>query len=312
MARLYDLVKGADPYHVVSGAIQCETLWMWSDVSSYLPPSAIQPVLQLSLDYPMHENYGDGVLATAGNSHAAALRNGAEFEPIANCVGLWDDATFKDHPASPQITRSELWLGVIASGMPNQLVFILQETGFASSVGQPDGGWLQTIQPAIWGAEIRALMPSVLAPYGTVPTPSVAVLSATPLVASAAGPPHLDGPLVRAGAWAEPCATVCAHLVVVNLHQQSFVHFSLRITDLATSDSPVNATRLFDSSYNVTIEADGTMSDYIGPGDSSVYEIGCSGPKPSSDNTLECANRRVVCKKGFVTTDPNNATCSYW
>ena len=31
-ARLYNLIKSLDPYHLVSGAVQCHNLWMWSDV----------------------------------------------------------------------------------------------------------------------------------------------------------------------------------------------------------------------------------------------------------------------------------------
>jgi hypothetical protein len=85
----YDIVKETDPYHVVIGAIQCASLWMWTDVPSYLPPTTTQPPLQLSLDYPMFENYGDGVMADYANANAVARRNGAEFEPLVNCIGLW-------------------------------------------------------------------------------------------------------------------------------------------------------------------------------------------------------------------------------
>ena len=71
----------------VSGAIQCANLWMWTDVPSFLPESATQPPLQLSLDYPMFENYGDGVMADYSNANAAARRHGIEFEPLVNCMG---------------------------------------------------------------------------------------------------------------------------------------------------------------------------------------------------------------------------------
>lgn len=314
MARLYNLIKAADPYHIVSGAVQCPSMWMWSDVPSYLPASADQPVLQLSLDYPLWENYGNGVLANRVSDSAIARRNGVEFEPVVNCVGLWWTPTFMDHPSAAKITRSAMWLGIIASAVPNQLVFLLQNTGFTSSVTEPDGGWLQTIQPAIWGAQVRALMPSVLPRHGEVFRPTADVLEAAPLVPTSVGPPGLNGPLVSVGAWAEACPTVCAHVIVVNLHQQSFVHFTIRLTGLTHVALPTNATRLFDATYNSTVDTNGLLTDFIGPGDTNVYEIGCTGPKPNSSvpEWLPCANRRVVCKKGFVNTDPNNATCSYW
>jgi hypothetical protein len=61
-AILYNMLKAADPIHLVIGAIQCSDAWMWTDVPSYLPPTGLnetiyavipagaQPRLQLSLD----------------------------------------------------------------------------------------------------------------------------------------------------------------------------------------------------------------------------------------------------------------------
>ena len=150
-----------------------------------------------------------------------------------------------------------------------------QNRVFPSSVTSPDGGWLQTIEASVWASHVRALMPSVLPIFGSVPAASADVVKATALTPTALAPPQLVGPLVRAALWLEPCETTCAHVVVVNLHQRSFVQFSLSLTGLEAEALPANATRLFDASYNVTVTADGTLTDYIGPGDTSVYEVGC-------------------------------------
>ena len=40
MAQAYNLIKSIDPYHVVIGALNCGTAWRFSDVQSYIPPSA--------------------------------------------------------------------------------------------------------------------------------------------------------------------------------------------------------------------------------------------------------------------------------
>jgi hypothetical protein len=181
--------------------------------------------------------------------------------------------TFMDHPAVPAATRSAMWLGVMAAGMPNQLVFLLESRTFSSSVASPDGGWLQTIEASKWAAHVRALMPSVLPTFGSVPAATASVVEATALTPSAEAPPGLVGPLIRAALWPEPCPTTCAHVVVVNFHQRSFVLFSIQLQGLNAGTLPDNATRLFDASYNVTVGADGTLTDYIGPGDTSVYEV---------------------------------------
>ena len=125
--------------------------------------------------------------------------------------------------------------------------------------------------------------------------------------------------LPQARAWAEPCNSVCAHLVVVNIDQSSPASFTLSVQGLPPI--PVNATRLFTASYNVTMSATGSMSDWIGAGDSNVYEIGCDSPRgyePTGTNHTPwraCTNRRVVCKHGFTTArgaippTANDATC---
>jgi hypothetical protein len=116
---------------------------------------------------------------------------------------------------------------------------------------------------------------------------------------------------VRAKAWIEPnCAhatgAICAHLAVASFDQDSPAQFTVRIEGglPGQQGEAANATRLFDASYNVTLAADGTLSDWIGAGATHIYEIGCTGPRPpvqmrNADPQglpwSACANRRLQC-----------------
>jgi hypothetical protein len=42
-ARLYNLIRSRDMYHITAGAIQGGSPWMHSDVPNAIPPSADQP-----------------------------------------------------------------------------------------------------------------------------------------------------------------------------------------------------------------------------------------------------------------------------
>ncbi len=120
----------------------------------------------------------------------------------------------------------------------------------------------------------------------------------------------------------------CLHVIVVNVLEDTPVSFEIEVESPPTAaiisryqhhqatvsnaeaqlHAVVNATRLFDDGYNVTLGFRGTwivLVDYIGPGDTNIYEIGCDGPKPKpivgpGGRTLSpawqpCANRRVTC-----------------
>ena len=70
---------------------------------------------------------------------------------------------------------------------------------------------------------------------------------------------------------------LCVHLIVVNTEEAAFVGFELEIALPSKWRSrPLNATRLFDAGYNRTIDAEGVLSDLIAPGETNIYEIGCS------------------------------------
>ena len=159
--------------------------------------------------------------------------------------------------------------------------------------------------------------PSFKAPFGVAPALSVAVDTVERFhsARSLAGQQENSGASIRARAWGEDCKSVCAHLLVVNIDQSSPASFTLSVHGLPQLPmAGINATRLFSASYNVTLSATGALTDWIGAGDTNVYEIGCEEPK-EANGWRACSNRRVVCKHGFtsqrgtIPPTPHNATC---
>ena len=356
-ARVYNLIKQRDPYHAISGAAQCSNSWLWNDVpSSEAPdppvesatiPFSAQPQLQLGMDFFCQENYkqllrqhaGDGTWK-GGEQTDGAMRNGIPFEVLVNLPGLWQKTGFQGHPAAPRFKRSTMWLGLLSAGMVNSLGFVLQtysndqygfQSSWLSSEGWPAGGWLLTIQSNVWAAQMRALAPSFTQPFGTVAHPGVSVRSATCLEGGGGGAGVDNSTPIRARAWRERCESaggaeeeeLCVHIIVVNIREEAFVNFKLSVTLPPPWNSrTLNATRLFDAAYNRTIAGPhGVLSDIIAPGETSIYEVGCSrrwkwglaplwnttdGPEPlpggyyPGEAYSACANRRVVCQLGFT------------
>jgi hypothetical protein len=145
---------------------------------------------------------------------------------------------------------------------------------------------------------------------------------------------------------------ICVHIVVVNLVQDSPASFSLRLTLNAQTlgvgeglqellPSPLVASRLFESGgYDVKVnlktnvnvscvdDADGCggsvdgggvglLEDWVGAGETVVYELGCNGPRPTADDAgsdgggggggwSSCADRRVACLHGFLPGSPQS------
>ena len=245
-----------------------------------------------------------------GTTGDGAFRHGIEFEPLCNIYGLWSDGAFRTSPAAPSDSRTGMWLGVINAQMIYQLVFQIEFPEWQPASG-PSAGWLQTVQVPIWGAEVAALAPGILAPFGSVPQLEVVVVEGTPL--RQVTPRVINGPVIRAHAWMEPCADLCAHIVVASFDQGAPAQFTVRVEgmgDMLPADG-IDATRLFDASYNVTLESDGSLHDHIGAGATNVYEVGCHGPRPAVQMTAHpvgaawqaCANRRLTCTNGFVHRD---------
>ena len=155
-----------------------------------------------------------------------------------------------------------------------------------------------------------------------------------------------DNVPVRARAWREVCGPdtnssgICIHIMVVNTVQDSACSFTLRlleeqfrqedVTSGSTEDwaFPVLASALFETGgYNVTVDRDGRLSDFVAPGQTLIYEIGCNGPRHLAPDAgragsyiqppwSNCANRRVQCIHGFINNvsggppSPNGAQCA--
>ncbi len=292
---------------------------------SCVPPRGTQPPLQLSLDLILTENYAESLDAHAGDgtsangaSHDGAFRNGMARAPLVNCPGLWTGShAFADFPGSPRQTRTKMWLAVVTTDFLSEMVFLLQSTGGWLGPNTLGGGWQQTIQVAIWATQMRSLLPSFLRPFEASPHPTVNLTSVRRLLpdASTASLPGTAKTPVRAKAWVEaPCPTPmpCIHVIVVNILADSPVEYTARVSSpagfklaaLQYEQGSINATRLFDASYNITLGFDGDdiiLHDFIPAGEANVYEIGCTGPKPherndgSSPPWQACANRRVLC-----------------
>ena len=267
----------------------------------------------------------------------AGMRQGNYNGAICNCNGLWAQGKpgtagrFVDYPSAPSNLQTVMWLGLVTSEMASNMVFVL-ETGSFADASIPGDGWSYTIQVPLWGAKARQLLPSFTAPFGTR-HPNVTVSSAVAL-RSGASQAGITGRVVRARAWLEPeCSTICAHVIVVNLDRESPAQFTLTLNDIVQpiAGSDINASRIFDAGYNVTLTlpspTSATLSDFVAADGTNVYEIGCGGPRPApcvdpngepcndhrswngSAMDWTCASRRVLCKHGFVAKDPYNATC---
>jgi hypothetical protein len=247
LARLYNLIKHEDPLHLTYGAIQCSTAWMWTDVVSYLPPSAPvksavipfangshQPRLQLSLDVILWEHYSDtlrsgppATMAARSNvDKLASIRYGAWWEPLTNCHGLWYLGGFHDYPATPRATKSALWLSVLTADLPLQLTFVLEGNAWSDPLALADDGWLQTAAVSAWGAEARMLassfFPAFESEFAKVNSGdgnSLVIVEHAALLRQAVEP---DPTPVRARGWREPCGPefasnssgLCLHIIV--------------------------------------------------------------------------------------------------
>ena len=284
-----------------------------------MPPSASQPRLQLALDVVLFENY---VTSPSGELNAPVIRQGAAFEPIINSHGLWSTASTRQFPATPSATRSALWLSVIEADLTQQLTFVLLANSWSAPGKSADDGWLQTVAVASWAQEARMLAPSLNPAFGVQSEAALVVVSnASRLAAGGSSLPPQS--VIRARGWHEECTAetnssgICMHIVAVNLMRDSPAGFTLTVTvpgyaeyerHTGNPPYPAPASRLFgNGGYDVAIECggvnctEGRLEDFVGAGETVVYEVGCRGPRfaepPRGVNRLDfqrCADRRVV------------------
>ena len=286
-AQFYDYIKSLDPYHITTGAVNCGTSWTWSDVPSLEKPTSDlgdaviavgqQPLLQLSIDYILHENYGrrfsdhqcDGFWSQCLGGDGE-LRKGVSFEPVVNCLGRNSYGTAKSGGAAEDKFASLAYLGVVEAGMIDQVTFadpIRSENTAAAKIAR----------------EFLELRPSLQGEFGKhfSLTATVEVVNGSCHASDAATPEHL-----RAKVWQEESESgVCAHLVVINLNAAAPAQFRVTLTGTNTTSSV--AERMWALGANLHIDAQGQLdSDWLAPGGHNVYRIGCSSPPPATGNII--------------------------
>jgi hypothetical protein len=292
-AQAYNIIKNIDPYHATVGAVNCEDTWTFSDVPSYLDseipknsktqPNGKQPNLQLSLDYFMQENYDrplldhsnvgggwakskDGSLAEVSIFKDGVFRHGVPFEVVVNCPPM-TYPTVSHYVPHYQNTYS--WIGLIAAGMQDQLVFDFDVQGLYDTDrhGLHSFGsyWTQT---GLYGLAAQGMKSSILAPFGTAIHPTIEIYSE-------------DSSSVIGRAWAaieglKRNPKYCYHVVIASTKEDGPTTFTVSV-NLSESGSPslngLNASRVFDAFYSIPIKHN-MFSDMICSGCVNLYQIG--------------------------------------
>lgn len=154
-------------------------------------------------------------------------------------------------PALPPAQyRTLLWLGVIRGSMVNQLNF---DIGCAHP---------PCVLPQLadtfysFAAELQALRPSLYVKFGSERSPLTVTVSNSSTNAG------LIGRVYRQSA-------TCLHFIVANTDTSLATEF----TATFSAEVPQTATALFTADYSVHLDAR-NMTDYIGPGQTTVYQIG--------------------------------------
>lgn len=315
LANVAAALRSVDPFHPISGAIQCPRANVFMD----------GPGGTYALDIVIYENYdqlltghmGSGLFKNIDPQGDAPLRRypgmlpripttqydttdyvaefagsyPVEYEPLVN--GLSGQGTqfisvaatashpeFDTMPNSPEAMRAIAWLGTV-HGLNNIFWFdFLAQFDFLG----PDGRLSQRVSQAAW--EMRELHPSLTTNLdGSVPRATV--------IAVARDVAHQ--PLIRAQAWAEHSATVglCVHALIVNAAAQS-AEVSVRIDLLDANGTSVqphplagwkNATLpfgAFDSGEIVPV-FDGVLADSVPSFGLRLYRLGCEmSPSPAA------------------------------
>lgn len=322
-AQGYNMIKGLDPYHAVIGASDCGDDWTFFDNAMTCtnrngtepkfpwdvcpPPTADtslpvvlfgeQPTTQLSLDYLLQENYGGGLASHAGRGHwdintpgedrSAVQKDGwfrapLPFEPLANCPS-------SIHDTRPASSYSQAWMSAVIADMWDQLIF----------AGGP-GPWTAiATQIAAHMEELRPSFRRKFASSSKRATVTVEELGQHGgcIVQHDKDTATLPGGPLRAAVWTEAnpsnASAVCAHLVVINAALQATLAFRATLSGVPGSAgrSDLKATRMFTAgpTLSVSVSQHGgegltVTPDLIGPGQTSIYRIGCDSSQPNPAN----------------------------
>ena len=254
-----------------------------ADTSEAVIPFGKQPTTQLSLDYLMQENYAGALASHAGSGIWAGgvrqdgwFRQSLPFEPLCNCPESGHDGV--------QGLRvngfSQIWESAVMADMWDQLIFI-----------GGDYEWTSVASSA--ATRMHELRPAFRRKFGSAPRPSISVAvveqGRSCLNQHDATSEKLAGGPLRAQVWTEAtpgnATTVCAHIVVINTALTATYAFTANISCVPAlaknpaSAFPMVANRLFEFGAAMNLSQTGQLSaDYIGPGTTHVYAVGCSSP----------------------------------
>lgn len=293
LAWVYDAIKRIDPYHLTAGFAEC------GELHAFQEP-------HLSLDAPIRENYrpemayhhNDGSVDHPGSD--ASLRMPPNtFEPVFNGLQA-------ERQVVPDVARSNAYLGLITANLIHHNWYVFNPINYIR--------WQNVNLVDKTFAEFQELGSSVLSPFMTQ-HPSVTVLEETAT---------LNGGNIRTRAWRNPDhKDGCVHLVVVNSVQEGVAPepsmFKLKLSGLTTAEISGGATPIWGmgcvvnftqppmqaalcrnvplhtaaGSRGAAEEGQGnsrgngdsaTLSDMIGPTDTTIYQIGCKLPPAAADN----------------------------
>lgn len=246
-----------------------------------------QPLLQLSLDVVMYENYDSSITAHAGtgwwnNSGFTGpalggdgnLRFGLFQEPIVNCnamsnsfeeaKGYYPDMA-KDNTFPPSALRSALWMGAVTANAVSQLLWLF------GTDPVPYGPWQQANMAAQWATEVEELMPSLYAPFGTRDAVTASVAQTPQEIAGLATAAEL-----RLRSWQEQ--PDCVHVVLININTSVPARPTVVLTGATAGLQGGEAKRLFDAVYNVPTKALShdvlIFTDWVAAGHANAYRLG--------------------------------------
>jgi hypothetical protein len=307
-AQIYNYIWSLDPYHITTGAVNCGTSWTWSDVPSLDAPTSDlsdaviaegqQPLLQLSIDYILHENYGrafsdhecDGFWSQCLGGDGE-LRKGVPFEPVVNCLGRNSYGAERSGGAAEEKFSSLAYLGVLEAGMIDQVTFadpIRSENTAAAKIAQE----FLELRPSLQGefGKHHPLSATIEAVNG-----SCQEASATSTQGKAE-PGRLK--TLRAKIYQEESESgVCAHLVVINLDAYSPAQFQVTLSgfnstapgEKATCASEMSAPRLNCDATGTPLDANLPTDNATGCAAACCANPSCTGyvwnPTPSGAGT---------------------------
>ena len=283
MSQIYALFKVLDPYHPLMGAVNCDDGHAFSDGQPGTEPTSVdrtvlvlpfnkQPALQLSLDVTMLENYGRSMSSHVDDGERV---KGQWQEPKVNCPPNYgfELATYSSPLAPVPVLpaaqyRTLLWLGVIRGSMTNQLNFDIGcEHPPCTLPGLADTFFE-------FGAELQALRSSLYASFGQTSSPLTVLISN-----------HSANAGLLGRVYQQPA--LCLHLIVANTDSSRATLFTASFS----APVPQTATILFTADYSLQLSAN-TLTDWIGPGQSNVYELGANCT--AADQERQSARRLPV------------------